>query len=57
IMNVDLSYPPTPQISPEAKNLITRLLVRDSSKRLSLQNIAEHPWIIKNADAPSVCKN
>ncbi|KAL5571996.1 hypothetical protein UlMin_021593 [Ulmus minor] len=57
IMNVDLSFPPTPQISPEAKNLITRLLVRDSSKRLSLQNIVEHPWIIKNADPSGVCKD
>ncbi|OMO78635.1 hypothetical protein CCACVL1_14257 [Corchorus capsularis] len=50
IMNVDLSFPPTPHVSMEAKNLISRLLVKDSYKRLSLQKIMEHPWIIKNAD-------
>ncbi|PON56783.1 Serine/threonine protein kinase [Trema orientale] len=50
ILKVDLSFPPAPLVSVEAKNLISRLLVKDSSKRLSLQNIMEHPWITKNAD-------
>ncbi|KAH7519554.1 hypothetical protein FEM48_Zijuj08G0049300 [Ziziphus jujuba var. spinosa] len=50
IMKVDLSFPPTPYVSNEAKNLISRLLVKDSSKRLSLQKILEHPWIVKNAN-------
>ncbi|GLT39504.1 hypothetical protein SLA2020_136910 [Shorea laevis] len=50
IMKVDLSFPSTPTASAEAKNLITRLLVKDSSKRLSLEKIMEHPWIIRNAD-------
>ncbi|KAK4551710.1 hypothetical protein RGQ29_032295 [Quercus rubra] len=49
-MKVDLSFPSTPCVSTEAKDLILRLLVKDSSKRLSLQKITEHPWIIKNAD-------
>ncbi|KAH0712384.1 hypothetical protein KY289_008343 [Solanum tuberosum] len=48
IMKVDLSFPSTPDVSGEAKNLISQLLVKDSSKRLSLQKIMEHPWIIKN---------
>ncbi|KAK1554084.1 hypothetical protein Q3G72_007593 [Acer saccharum] len=50
IMRVDLSFPSTPTISEDAKNLILRLLVRDSTQRLSLQKILEHPWIIKNVD-------
>ncbi|XP_065620807.1 serine/threonine-protein kinase Aurora-3 [Quercus suber] len=50
IMKVDLSFPSTPCVSTEAKDLILRLLVKDSSKRLSLQKITEHPWIIKNAN-------
>ncbi|TXG64449.1 hypothetical protein EZV62_011443 [Acer yangbiense] len=50
IMRVDLGFPSTPPVSEEAKNLILRLLVRDSTQRLSLQKILEHPWIIKNAD-------
>ncbi|KAL0428987.1 UNVERIFIED_CONTAM: Serine/threonine-protein kinase Aurora-3 [Sesamum radiatum] len=55
IMKVDLSFPSTPDVSAEAKNLITRLLVKDSSKRLSLHKILEHPWIVKNADPMGIC--
>ncbi|CAL5363147.1 unnamed protein product [Camellia sinensis] len=55
IVKVDLSFPSTPQVSAEAKNLISRLLVKDSSKRLSLQKIMELPWIIKNADPMDKC--
>jgi hypothetical protein len=32
-----------------------QLLVKDSSKRLSLQKILEHPWIIKNANPMGTC--
>lgn len=56
IMKVDLSFPSTPCVSAEAKDLILRLLVKDSSKRLSLLKIMEHPWIVKNADHMGVCK-
>ncbi|KAK4411309.1 Serine/threonine-protein kinase Aurora-3 [Sesamum angolense] len=55
IMKVDLSFPSTPDVSAEAKNLITRLLVKDSSKRLSLHKILEHPWIVKNANPMGIC--
>ncbi|KAF9589302.1 hypothetical protein IFM89_022372 [Coptis chinensis] len=55
ILKVDLSFPPTPEVSTEAKNLISRLLVKDSTKRLSLLKILEHPWIIKNADPDGTC--
>ncbi|KAK4859591.1 hypothetical protein QYF36_008237 [Acer negundo] len=55
IMRVDLSFPSTPPVSEDAKNLILRLLVRDSTQRLSLEKILEHPWIIKNADPSGTC--
>ncbi|KAL9228975.1 hypothetical protein vseg_004497 [Gypsophila vaccaria] len=55
IRMVDLNFPSSPEVSSEAKNLITLLLVKDSSKRLSLQKILEHPWIIKNADPTGIC--
>ncbi|KAH6830816.1 ataurora3 [Perilla frutescens var. hirtella] len=55
IMKVDLSFPSTPDVSAEAKDLISRLLVKDSSKRLSLEKIMEHPWIVKNADTMGIC--
>lgn len=55
IMKIDLMFPSSPRVSPEAKDLISRLLVRDSSKRLSLQKIIEHPWIVENADPSGTC--
>ncbi|KAK2353957.1 Serine/threonine-protein kinase Aurora-3 [Trifolium repens] len=56
IRNIDLNFPAAPLISKNAKNLITRLLVKDSSKRLSLQKIMEHPWIKENANHMGVCQ-
>ncbi|BAT96174.1 Serine/threonine-protein kinase [Vigna angularis] len=55
IMKVDLSFPSNPSVSLDAKSLISRLLVKDSSRRLSLQKIMEHPWIVKNADFSGIC--
>ncbi|XP_073309731.1 serine/threonine-protein kinase Aurora-3 isoform X3 [Primulina huaijiensis] len=57
IMKVDLSFPLTPEVSAEAKNLISQLLVKDSSKRLSLKKIMEHPWIVTTADPMGICPN
>ncbi|XP_022034619.1 serine/threonine-protein kinase Aurora-3 [Helianthus annuus] len=50
IMKVDLTFPSTPHVSTEAKDLILQLLVKDSAKRLPLDKILKHPWIIMNAD-------
>ncbi|XP_075493245.1 serine/threonine-protein kinase Aurora-3-like isoform X2 [Primulina tabacum] len=57
IMKVDLSFPSTPEVSAEAKNLISQLLVKDSSKRLSLKKIMEHPWIVMTVDPMGICPN
>ncbi|POS83454.1 threonine protein kinase [Erysiphe pulchra] len=35
-------------VSPEAKDLIKRLLVLDPEKRIPLEQIQTHPWIIKH---------
>ena len=32
-----------------------QLLVKDSSKRLSLEDIMKHPWIKKNAEPSGSC--
>ncbi|XP_071737473.1 serine/threonine-protein kinase Aurora-3-like isoform X1 [Rutidosis leptorrhynchoides] len=55
IMKIDLTFPSTPNVSDEAKDLITQLLVKDSAKRLSLDKILKHPWIILNADPNGTC--
>jgi serine/threonine protein kinase len=35
-----------PAVSPEAKDLITRLLARDPDARLSLEEVLGHPWVV-----------
>ncbi|KAG0477128.1 hypothetical protein HPP92_013518 [Vanilla planifolia] len=56
IVKVDLVFPSFPFVSLEAKDLISKLLVKDSSKRLSVQKILEHPWIVNNVDPSGYCK-
>ncbi|KAJ3670130.1 hypothetical protein LUZ60_010454 [Juncus effusus] len=54
IIKVDLKFPSTYYVSDEAKDLISKLLVKESSKRLSIQEILKHLWIEKNADQDAV---
>ncbi|KAF1843409.1 serine/threonine-protein kinase-like protein [Cucurbitaria berberidis CBS 394.84] len=35
-------------VSPEAKDLIKRLLVLDPEKRIALEDVERHPWIVKH---------
>ncbi len=44
IMRVDYRIPKYPRISPECLDLIQRILVGDPDKRLTIQQIQEHPW-------------
>ncbi|KAL3648178.1 Serine/threonine-protein kinase Aurora-3 [Castilleja foliolosa] len=56
IINVDLSFPSTHGVTDEAKDLICKdASLNDSSKRLSLEKILEHPWIVKNAHPEGIC--
>ena len=48
IKDVDLKFPDT--MSDDVCDLISRILVKDPTKRISLQDILGHPWIVKNAD-------
>ncbi|KAI0785119.1 other/AUR protein kinase [Abortiporus biennis] len=45
IARVDLKIPP--KVSPEARDLITRLLQYDPEKRIPLNEVRRHPWIVK----------
>lgn len=49
IIKVDLHFPA--HVSTGARDLVTRLLVRDPRARLPLASIAEHPWVRANIDA------
>lgn len=46
ISKVDLKIPPF--ISPEAGDLIKKLLQHDPDRRFPLKDIDQHPWIVKN---------
>ncbi len=48
IKDVDLQFPP--YLSEEVQDLISRILVKDPSRRISLEEILTHPWIENNAD-------
>jgi serine/threonine protein kinase len=43
ISNVDLRFPPL--VSMGARDLISRMLVKDQSRRIKLKDIPEHAWI------------
>lgn len=50
IAKVDLKIPDT--VSETASDLIKKLLQHDPEKRLPLEKLLRHPWIIKNAGPP-----
>ncbi|KAK5817354.1 hypothetical protein PVK06_022278 [Gossypium arboreum] len=56
IVQVDLKFPPKPIVSSSAKDLISQMLVKDSSQRLPLHKLLEHPWIVQNADPSGIYK-
>merc|ERR1712107_912329 len=41
-------------ISPQAKDLIQRLLVKDSGARLDANQVLEHPWILYGGNSNSL---
>lgn len=46
IKRTDLTYPD--HITPPAKDLISKLLVHDGAKRMSLKEVMKHKWIVTN---------
>ncbi|CAI9770469.1 unnamed protein product [Fraxinus pennsylvanica] len=41
-------------ISPDAKDLLRKMICRDASRRLSADQVLRHPWIISGGDTRSV---
>ncbi|KAL3677046.1 hypothetical protein R1sor_026994 [Riccia sorocarpa] len=48
ITRVDLKFPQKPVVSSAAKDLISKLLVKNSAARLPLKQVLRHPWITAN---------
>ncbi|KAI4365902.1 hypothetical protein MLD38_021842 [Melastoma candidum] len=42
---IDFKMEPWPQVSDTAKNLVRKMLEPDPSKRLTAQQVLDHPWI------------
>lgn len=48
-----ITYPPTAELSPEARDLISALLHPDPSKRLALAAVARHPFALRLDQPPT----
>lgn len=47
ISRVDLRFPPQPEVSDGAKDLVRRLLVKEPNARMPLKDIPKHPWVVR----------
>ncbi|XP_066144580.1 calcium/calmodulin-dependent protein kinase kinase 1 isoform X1 [Euwallacea fornicatus] len=52
IRNQQVDFPTTPDLSEELKDLIAKMLVKDPTKRMTLSDIKEHPWVTKHGLHP-----
>ncbi|CAI5533185.1 unnamed protein product [Closterium sp. Naga37s-1] len=50
---LNLVRPPWPSISDEAKDLVVRMLTRNPKKRISAEEILDHPWFAPTPADPS----
>ncbi|KAG6424050.1 hypothetical protein SASPL_114461 [Salvia splendens] len=51
VINVQYSIPETVMISEECRHLISRIFVADPAQRISMLEIRNHPWFLKNLPA------
>lgn len=57
ILNVQYSIPDYVHISPECRHLISRIFVADPSQRISIPEIRNHEWFLKNLPADLMDEN
>ncbi|CAJ2644690.1 unnamed protein product [Trifolium pratense] len=50
--HVDFSSDPWPSISPQAKDLVRKMLNSDPKQRLTAYEVLNHPWIKEDGEAP-----
>lgn len=51
---VNFKRDPWPKVSDNAKDLVKRMLNPDPSKRLTAQEVLDHPWIQNTKKNPNV---
>lgn len=49
--DVDFSYSVWKKIGPEVKSMIKKLLEKDKGKRMTLEEVLQHPWILKKSQS------
>lgn len=54
ICRVDIRWPSSPNLSDDAKDLISRLLKKDPKKRMALEHVPTHPFILRNVSPKKV---
>ncbi|XP_065855590.1 calcium-dependent protein kinase 32-like [Euphorbia lathyris] len=52
--NVDFKREPWPKVSDNAKDLVKKMLEPDPKRRLTAQQVLEHPWLQNAKKAPNV---
>lgn len=48
ILRVDVAFPPHVHLSEDCQDLLSKILVREPHKRISIGGIQSHPWYMKN---------
>ncbi len=48
---MDYTFPERLQLSEECKDLVSRLLVADPARRITLPDILRHPWYLRDLPA------
>ncbi|ESR59549.1 hypothetical protein CICLE_v10014854mg [Citrus x clementina] len=52
--HIDFTSDPWPSISPQAKDLVKKMLNSDPKQRLTATEVLAHPWIKEDGEAPDV---
>ncbi|GAV62130.1 Pkinase domain-containing protein/EF_hand_5 domain-containing protein [Cephalotus follicularis] len=50
--HIDFTSDPWPSISPQAKDLVRKMLASDPKQRLTAVQVLSHPWIKEDGEAP-----
>ena len=51
IVKVDIEWPT--HVAEDARDLISKFLVKDPDRRISLKDVEKHPWIVRNTSDKS----
>ncbi|CAD7697206.1 unnamed protein product [Ostreobium quekettii] len=48
ILRVDYAFPPHVRVSSDCQDLLSKILVREPHRRITIEGIQNHPWYLKN---------